>query len=108
MTHYVSSGTLNPTHSPPPLPEADLLQLWPLTVWQSLAVVVLVSAADQASPAGFQWALWLEYNHTYLVHSLPSCYSLNTGRYRRVSERLVDRDGRAAAAVRFPGRVAGT
>ena len=33
-------------HSRLSLPRADLLELWPFVVWQSLAVAVLVSAAD--------------------------------------------------------------
>ena len=45
------------------LPEADFLELWPLVVWQSLAAIVLVSAADYR-PA--QLAFMRTINHTYL------------------------------------------
>ena len=42
----LSSSQSLSLHSRLSLPKADLLELWPLVVWQSLAAVVLVSAAD--------------------------------------------------------------
>jgi len=44
--------------------------IWNMTtrwaIWQSLAVLVLVSAADEASPAGF----WANYNIVILINLL--------------------------------------
>ena len=45
---------------------SGLSEIWPLGVWQSLAVVVLVSAVDQVSPAG----LWTHYNIVVLTYLL--------------------------------------
>jgi len=50
------------------LPRADLLESWPLVVWRSLVVVVLVSAHIKPT-SWFSFQCALQCSHTYLHHT---------------------------------------
>ena len=62
-------------HSQLSLLRADLLESWPLVVWQSLAVVVLVNAADMTIRYA---ALLISSQHTVKCWLQPLCLWLDT------------------------------